>query len=92
VEIRQELAREKAQGEAAVQERIARLEATNTALQEAMNERVAIAEQQARAASSQYEALAADQETDPCPATSGTGRINRTRKAGGREHGECQTL
>jgi hypothetical protein len=60
--IRQELAREKAQGEAAVQERIATLVATNAALQEAMNERITAAEQQTRVALSQYEALAADQE------------------------------
>src|SRR5450631_41888 len=60
--IRQELAWEKAQGEAAVQERIATLEATNSALQESMKERIAAAEQQTRAAVSQYEALAADQE------------------------------
>jgi hypothetical protein len=37
--IRQELAREKAQGEAAVRSKIVALEAANTALQEAMNER-----------------------------------------------------
>jgi len=61
-DIRQELAREKAQGEAAVRERIAMLEAANAALREATNERVAAAEQQTRAAVSQYEALAADQE------------------------------
>jgi hypothetical protein len=60
--IRQELASQKAQGEAAVREKVATLEAANAALQEAMNERVAIAEQQTRAALSQYEALAADQE------------------------------
>jgi hypothetical protein len=60
--IRQELAREKAQGEAAVQERIATLEAVNASLREATNERIAAAEQQRRAALSQYEALAADQE------------------------------
>jgi hypothetical protein len=51
-----------AQGEAAVQERIATLEAANAALREATNERVAAAEQQTRAALSQYEALAVDQE------------------------------
>jgi DNA repair exonuclease SbcCD ATPase subunit len=61
-EIRQELAREKAQGEAAVRSKIVALEAANAALQEAMNERLAAAEQQTRAALSQYEALAADQE------------------------------
>jgi hypothetical protein len=60
--IRQELAWETAQGEAAVQERIAMLEATNSALQEATNERIAAAEHQTRAAMSQYEALLADQE------------------------------
>ncbi len=60
--IRQELAWETAQGEAAVQEKIATLEAANAALQEAMNERIAAAEQQTRAALSQYEALVADQE------------------------------
>jgi hypothetical protein len=62
VEIRRELALEKAQGEAAVRSKIIALEAANTALQEAMNERLAAAEQQTRAALSQYEALAADQE------------------------------
>jgi hypothetical protein len=61
-EIRQELAREQAQGETAVQEKIANLEAANTALQESMNERIAAAEQQTRTALNQYEALAADQE------------------------------
>jgi hypothetical protein len=60
--IRQELAREKAQGEAAVRSKIVALEAANTALQEAMNERLAAAELQTQAALSQYEALAADQE------------------------------
>ncbi len=60
--IRQELAREKAQGEAAVRSKIAALEAANAALQEATNERVAAAEQRIRAALSQYEALAANQE------------------------------
>jgi hypothetical protein len=60
--IRLELARQKAQGEAAVRERITALEAVNAALQEAMNERLAAAEQQTRAALSQYEALASDQE------------------------------
>jgi hypothetical protein len=62
VEIRRELAREKAQGEAAVRSKIVGLEAANAALQESMNERIAAAEQQVRAALSQYEALAADQE------------------------------
>jgi hypothetical protein len=62
VNIRQELASERAQGEAAVQERIATLEATNVALQQAMDERIAAAQQQTRTALSQYEALAADQE------------------------------
>jgi hypothetical protein len=61
-EIRQEWARETAQGEAAVRSKIVALEAANTALQEAMNERLEAAEQQTRAALSQYEALAADQE------------------------------
>jgi hypothetical protein len=61
-EIRQELARQNAHGEAAVRERIATLEAANAALREAMNERIAVAEQQTRTAVSQYEALAADQE------------------------------
>ena len=61
-EIRQELAREQAQGEAAFQERIASLEAANTALQESTNERISAAEQQTRTAMRQYEALAADQE------------------------------
>jgi hypothetical protein len=61
-EIRQELAQEKAQGEAAVRSKIAALEAANAALQEAMNERLAAAEQQTRAALSQYEAFVADQE------------------------------
>ncbi len=61
-EIRQELAREKAQGEAAVRSKIVALEGANAALQEAMNERVAAAEQQTRAAVSQYETLVADQE------------------------------
>jgi hypothetical protein len=60
--IKQELAQETAQGEAAVRERITALEAVNTALQESMNERIAAAEQQTSAALSQYEALAADQE------------------------------
>ena len=60
--IRQELAWERAQGEEAVQERIATLEAANAALREATNERVAAAEQQTRAALSQYETLVADQE------------------------------
>jgi hypothetical protein len=60
--IRQDLASEKAQGEAAVQERTATLEATNSALQESMNQRLAAAEQQTRTAQSQYEALVADQE------------------------------
>jgi hypothetical protein len=62
VEIRQELAREKAQGEAAVRSKIVGLEAANATLQESMNERVAIAEQQTRTALSQCEALVADQE------------------------------
>jgi hypothetical protein len=62
VGIRQELAQEKAQGEAAVRSKIVALEAANAALQEAMNERLAAAEQQTRTALSQYEALAADQE------------------------------
>jgi hypothetical protein len=44
------LAQEKAQGEAAVRSKIVGLEAANAALQESMNERVAIAEQQTRAA------------------------------------------
>jgi hypothetical protein len=61
-DIRQELAREKAQGEAAVQERIATLEAANATSREAMNERIAAAEQQTRAALTQYEALVGDQE------------------------------
>src|ERR1700690_2148115 len=61
-EIRQKLAREKAQGEGAVRSKIVALEAANAALQESMNERVAAAEQQTRTAVSQYEALAADQE------------------------------
>jgi hypothetical protein len=60
-EIRQELARDRAQGEAAVRSRIVALEAANAALQ-VMNERLAAAEQQTRAALSQFEALAADQE------------------------------
>src|ERR1700722_9342014 len=60
-EIRQELAREQAQGEGAARERIASLEVVNAALQEAMNERLAVAEQQTRAALSQYDALLADQ-------------------------------
>jgi Uncharacterized protein conserved in bacteria (DUF2130) len=61
-EIRQELSREKAQGEVAVRSKIAALEAVNTALHEAMNERLAAAEQQTRVALGQYEALVADQE------------------------------
>jgi hypothetical protein len=61
-EIREELAWETAQGEAAVREKVATLEAANAALREATNERVAAAEQQTRAAVSQYEALAAEQE------------------------------
>jgi hypothetical protein len=61
-EIRQELAREKAEGEAAVREKVATLEAANAALREATDVRVAAAEQQTRAALSQYEALVADQE------------------------------
>jgi hypothetical protein len=60
--IRQELARETAQGEAAVQEKIATLEAANAVLRETTDERVAAAEQQTRAALSQYETLVADQE------------------------------
>jgi hypothetical protein len=46
--IRQELAWEKAQGEAAVRSKIVALEAANTALQEAMSERLAAAGQQMR--------------------------------------------
>jgi hypothetical protein len=61
-EIRQELVREKAQGEAAVREKVATLESANAALRDATNKRVAAAEQQTRAALSQYEAIVADQE------------------------------
>ena len=60
-EIRQELAQEKAQGEAAVQERIATLEAGNVALKQTMDERITAAEQQTRAALRQYEGLLANQ-------------------------------
>ena len=56
------MASEKAEGEAAVRSKIIALEAANTALQEAMNERLAAAEQQTRTALTQYETLAADQE------------------------------
>jgi hypothetical protein len=60
--IRLESAREWAEGDAAVRQKIAALQAANKGLQEAMNERIAAAEQQTRAALSQYAALAADQE------------------------------
>jgi hypothetical protein len=60
--LRQDLAREWAEGDTAVRQKIAELQGLNTALQETMNERIAAAEQRTRVAMSQYEALAADQE------------------------------
>jgi hypothetical protein len=60
--IRLEVAREWAEGDAAVRQKIAALQAVNAGLQEAMTKQVAAAEQQARAAMSQYDALLADQE------------------------------
>jgi hypothetical protein len=60
--IRLEVAREWAEGDAAVRQKIAALRAVNAGLQEAMKEQVAAAEQQTRVALSQYEALLADQE------------------------------
>jgi hypothetical protein len=57
-----ELARESAEVDTTVRQKIASLQAVNAGLQEAMTIQVAAAEQQTRAALSQYEALLADQE------------------------------
>jgi hypothetical protein len=58
--IRVEVAREWAEGDAAVRQKIAALRAVNAGLQEAMTKQVAAAEQQNRAALRDYDAIVKD--------------------------------